>query len=243
MSDLIRRIKRADSPFFAALKRTARAIRSAHIPVVCCLTKPIFSALYWLHVCLRDTFLALAKFFWYEPLFRSRCNSVGSGFHMEKLPYMNGSGRIIIGNQVRLSGKSEIGFNNRLLKRPELVIGDATFIGHGCGFAIAQSVCIGSHCLLAGSVQISDNDGHPLDADKRRRGEPVDLADVKPVVIGNDVWIGRGAMILKGVTIGEGSVVGASAVVTRDVPPHSVVAGNPARVVKELNRTSTQTGA
>ena len=233
ISGLIRRIKRADSPFFAALKRAARALLSLHLPIVRYATRPVFAALYWLHVSLRETLILLLKFFWYEPLFRSQCRSVGSSFHMEKLPYLNGTGDIVIGNNVRLSGKPQISFNNRLSERPELIVGDHSFIGHGCAFAVAGSVRIGSHCLLAGGVTVADNDGHPLDADRRRRGEPVSADQVKPIVICDDVWLGRGATVLKGVTIGRGAVVGAHAVVTRDVPAHAVVAGNPARVVKK----------
>ena len=59
-------------------------------------------------------------------------------------------------------------------------------------------------------------------------------ADSAPIVIGDSVWIGEYAAILKGVTIGTGAVVASHAVVTKDVPPYTVVAGNPARVVKEL---------
>ena len=73
-----------------------------------------------------------------------------------------------------------------------------------------------------------------LRADERRSGVTFTADNVLPVTIGNDVWIGHGAVILKGVRIGDRSVVGARAVVTRDVPADTVVAGNPARVVKSL---------
>ncbi|HJU04769.1 MAG TPA: NAD(P)H-binding protein [Nitrospiraceae bacterium] len=72
---------------------------------------------------------------------------------------------------------------------------------------------------------------HPLEADIRRAG----LEYALPIRIGNDVWIGGGAIILPGVTIGDGSVVGAGSVVVHDVPPASVVVGNPARIVRTLN--------
>ena len=66
-------------------------------------------------------------------------------------------------------------------------------------------------------------------------------SDSKPVKINNNVWIGRYATILKGVSIGEGSIVACNALVTKDVPPYSVVAGNPARVVKILNQIVNKT--
>jgi len=116
------------------------------------------------------------------------------------------------------------------------VIGDGTFIGHGCGFNIGQSIRIGRMCLLATNVQIFDNDGHPIDAAQRRASMLTPPEAIKPVVIGDEVWIGNGSLILKGVTIGDRSIVGARSVVTKDVPPDTIVAGNPARVVKELVR-------
>ena len=184
--------------------------------------------LYGVHVFGREGLIWALRFFWYEPLFRSQCVSVGEAFHMESLPYLTGRGRIVLGDRVRLSGKSSFGFSNRLHAHSELVIGDDTFIGHDCSFGVAGSVRIGKHCLLATRVRVSDFDGHPLDAGRRRAKEPTPPEGIRPVVIGDDVWVGAGAVILKGVTIGDRSIVGAGAVVTRDVPPDVVVAGNPA---------------
>jgi maltose O-acetyltransferase len=153
---------------------------------------------------------------------------------MEQLPYLTGKGRIVIGDRVRLSRKPSIGFSNRFDALPELTIGDNTFIGHLCSFNIARKVTIGNHCLLAASARIYDVDAHPLDAARRRANEPFPVENNEPVFIGDDVWVGTGALILKGVTIGSRSIVGAGAVVTRDVPPDVVVAGNPARIIKHL---------
>ena len=86
-------------------------------------------------------------------------------------------------------------------------------------------------------VLIYDQDGHPLDAARRRAGEPSPPESVAPVTLGNDVWVGSGAVILKGVTVGDRAVVAARSVVTKDVPADSVVAGNPARVVLALPLT------
>jgi acetyltransferase-like isoleucine patch superfamily enzyme len=197
------------------------------------MTRPLFRALHALHVGLREGRDWGLRFFWYEPLFRSQCETVGSGLRLDKLPYINGSGRIVLGNNVHLAGKIDIGFSNRLYD-PELIIGDDTFIGHGCSLNVARSICIGRHCLIAGSVRLADFDGHPVDADRRRAKEPTPPEGIRPIVIGDDVWIGTQAIILKGVTVGDRSIVAAGAVVTRDVPPDVVVAGNPARVVKHL---------
>jgi acetyltransferase-like isoleucine patch superfamily enzyme len=208
----------------------------AHIPVGA-VTQPIFALGYRVHVAVREGFAFACRFFWYEPLFRSQCSVIGSSFRMDRLPYMVGRGRITIGNHVHFSGKPQIGFYNRFYETPELAIGDHTFVGHECELTVAQSITIGAHCLLAGGVRMADFDGHPQDATKRRLNQPIDREAVKPIVIGDDVWIGRGACILKGVTVGNRSIIGTEAVVVKDVPSDVVVAGNPARVVKELAKS------
>ena len=80
---------------------------------------------------------------------------------------------------------------------------------------------------------LSSDPGHPLDP-IRRRSEAAPLEDLRQITVGDDVWIAEGATILGGVTIGDGAVIGAHAVVTKDVAPRTVVAGNPARLVKTL---------
>jgi acetyltransferase-like isoleucine patch superfamily enzyme len=206
---------------------------TAHVPVVGPL-RPLFRLLYAAHVGARETLEQGLRFVWYEPLLRSQCESVGSGFRMEQLPYVWGSGRIVIGERVRLSGKSAISFHLADGRVPELRIGDGSFVGHDCSLAIASSIAIGCHVLVAGGVRMSDYDGHPVDAASRRAGDPTPPDAVRPVVIEDDVWIGADARILKGVRIGARSIVGSGAVVTRSVPPDVVVAGNPARIVRRL---------
>lgn len=214
-------------------KRLARSILQAHLPVTTW-NRPWFAALYGMHVAVRSGWLWAQRFFWNEPLFRSQCRSVGRRFEMEQLPYLVGRGDIEVGDDVRLSGKSSFVFSSRHRPQPQLRIGNGTFLGHNCALSIAERIELGEHCLIAGGVRIADFDGHPLDAAARRAGEFVEPERVQPVTIGNDVWIGHGAMILKGVTVGERSIVAARAVVSRDVPADCIVAGNPARLVKQL---------
>lgn len=102
------------------------------------------------------------------------------------------------------------------------------YANSGCVIACAKSITIGEGAAIARGVYIYDSDHHEMIVDK---GSPINSP--APVTIGNHVWIGVGAIILKGVTIGDGAVIAAGAVVTRDVPPRCLAAGNPARVVKE----------
>ncbi|HDS1737806.1 MULTISPECIES: sugar O-acetyltransferase [Pseudomonas] len=106
-----------------------------------------------------------------------------------------------------------------------ITVGANTFINFNCVILDVLPVHIGADCQIAPSVQIYTAD-HPLDPTVRRTG----LESGRPVNIGNNVWIGGGAIILPGVSIGDDAVVGAGSVVTRDVPAGAVVVGNPARV-------------
>jgi acetyltransferase-like isoleucine patch superfamily enzyme len=198
----------------------------------------MFRLLYCLNVGARSGLIWALRFFWYEPLFRSQCVSVGPGLEMEQMPFLVGNGVIVIGDRVKLSGMQTIRFYNRLHSAPQLRVGDDTFIGHHCRFSVSGSVTIGRHCLLARGITVNDFDGHVVDADRRRENATIAPADSRPIVIEDDVWIGTNAVILKGVTIGRRAIVGAGAVVFRDVPPDAVVMGNPAQVVGLLHTSA-----
>ncbi len=109
-------------------------------------------------------------------------------------------------------------------------------VGVDCGFSgsvvvAATRIEIGDRVLVGSNATIMDTDFHPLSPQARKnRAEPI----TRPIRIEDDVFIGTQAMILKGVTVGRGAVIGAGAVVTRDVPPFTIVAGNPACVVGEV---------
>ena len=102
---------------------------------------------------------------------------------------------------------------------------DGGFINEGVTITCASEVHIGKGANIAREAVIRDYDGHYI--------EDVNYRTAKPIKIGDNVWIGYRAMILKGVTIGEGSIIAANAVVTKDVPAHCVVAGNPAKIIRE----------
>lgn len=123
-------------------------------------------------------------------------------------------------------------------------IGSWCYIGEGSRIWSADSIVIGDRVLISHSANVFDNLTHPLRAKARHEqvkeifnsGHPKNIClGERPVRICDDAWIGANAIVLRGVTIGQGAIVAAGAVVTKDVPSHSVVAGNPAVLVKELD--------
>ena len=108
-----------------------------------------------------------------------------------------------------------------------IAVGERFYANSGCVFLDCAPVTIGDRVQLGPQVQLLAV-SHPLDRAQRAAG----LEYGEPISIGDDAWLGGGAIVLPGVTIGEGAVVGAGSVVTRDVEPETVVAGNPARPLR-----------
>lgn len=104
------------------------------------------------------------------------------------------------------------------------------YMNHDCVIDCFDSISIGHQVVISERVVLRDSDNHSI----KDVGDTVstESAESAPIVIGNHVWIGMNVTVLKGVTIGEGAIVAAGSVVIRDVPPHCLVAGVPAKVVK-----------
>jgi acetyltransferase-like isoleucine patch superfamily enzyme len=125
----------------------------------------------------------------------------------------------------------------------EIKIGEWCYVGEGSRIWSASSIVIGNRVLISHNANIFDSLTHPLGSAARHRqireiftrGHPREISlDESPVRICDDAWIGAGAMVLRGVTVGAGGVVAAGAVVTKDVPAFSIVAGNPAVLIREF---------
>ena len=113
----------------------------------------------------------------------------------------------------------------------EIVLGDDCGLT-GVVIVAETGVMVGDRVLIGGNAQIVDTDFHPLHAEVRQ--QDMNAGTTRRIRIGDDVFIGMNSIILKGVNVGTGSVVGAGSVVSQDVPPKTIVAGNPARVVRSL---------
>lgn len=148
--------------------------------------------------------------------------------------FVRSSGSVIqIGKKARFRSGSTtnlIGINHACIisthgKNSEIIIGD------NCGFSGTvigsfNKIVIGNNVNCGANTLITDSDWHLNDP---RSGKP------KPVIIGNNVWLGYGVIVMKGVSIGDNTVIGAGSVVTKDIPANVVAAGNPCKVIKPLN--------
>jgi acetyltransferase-like isoleucine patch superfamily enzyme len=129
-----------------------------------------------------------------------------------------------------------------------VTIGDFSLI-HGAWFVCDSQIDVGDHALISWNVVFMDTYGVSLEpAERRKQLESLSFesnrrmprgASAKPIRIGRNVWVGFDSVVLPGISIGDGSVVGARSVVTENVPPYTVVAGNPARMIRKLENDET----
>lgn len=121
-------------------------------------------------------------------------------------------------------------------------IGARSFIGGNTVLAVSKLIEIGDDVLIAWGVSIVDHNSHSISFSQRKKDviywgqgkKDWSNVPIAPVKIEDKVWIGFNSIILKGVIIGEGAVIGAGSVVTKDVTPWTIVAGNPARIIREI---------
>lgn len=141
------------------------------------------------------------------------------------------SGSLIFGSLVGERGKLST-----------ISVGRDTFIGSGTVISAAKKVRVGNNCLISNNCYICDHNSHSLRMHDRRTDVKNYIGgkknwkniEIKPTVIGNDVWVGYGSIILKGVSIGDGAIVGAGSIVTKNILKHTIVAGNPAKLVRKM---------
>jgi len=151
----------------------------------------------------------------------------------------NNKNKICIGSSTHIRGE--------LLVYPEngsILVGDYCYIGDNTRLWSALEIKIGDRVLISHGVNIHDNNSHPIELTDRHlhfkniievgHTSKYDLRS-QGIIIENDVWIGFNVIILKGVNIGRGAVIAAGSVVTKNVEPFTVVAGNPAKFIKKLD--------
>jgi acetyltransferase-like isoleucine patch superfamily enzyme len=159
------------------------------------------------------------------------------GFIIYKNVKINNSKCVYLGSNVGIEANTflnPITEYEDIVYNPKIIIGDATWIGKYCKLSAIHKIQIGKNVLIADCVHIADHfNGYE---DVLRPISSQRLISKGPVVIDDNCWLGFNCEILSGVHIGKHSIVASKAVVTKDVPPYSVVAGNPAKIVKQYNQ-------
>ena len=151
-------------------------------------------------------------------------------------------GSIILGENASLCSVSEytaLGVNHPVVLRTlrsdaKIEIGEKTGIS-GASICAATRISIGKQCLIGANVVIADTDFHALKPENRRYNNRAEDIAAAPISIGDNVFLGTGAIVLKGAVIGDNAVIGAGSIVTRNIPANSVAAGNPARVIGSIS--------
>lgn len=225
----VSKVKKQEPGIYRTVHRILSGLQQARIPAI----RPLGAALYYGR---ELWFLAWgtlrARLFW-DQMLRFRCK-VGRDVQLDGMPFIYGDGEVVVGDEVRIGNRNGWIVGLKVFPDARLEIGDHTTIGYLNLFSVAKSIQIGRHCVFAGEVRILDNNSHSLDFERRRINAPLEPSEVAPVVIEDDVWIGANCTVLKGVTIGRGAVIATGAVVTRSIPPYTVAAGNPAKVIKQI---------
>jgi acetyltransferase-like isoleucine patch superfamily enzyme len=229
ISTFILKVKRAETPFYRMLNRIVTAGGRGTLPLPRFI-HPVLSALYHLHMNMRIGARRMWVYFYLEPLFRGRCETLGKRFQLWWIPEIHGHVKIYIGERVNFFGKVGI-YSARIFDEPKLIIHDRVDIGANVNFVVNKEIVIEEDVNVASGARFMDSDAHPRDAMDRIADLPPEPDEIKPVRICKRAWIGQNVFIMKGVTVGEGAIIGVNSVVVTDIPPYCVAMGNPARVV------------
>ena len=233
MAGLWRVLALSDHPLAVLARRLRRGLGTFALPAPRIVVRPALA----LVVLIRSIYYFMVRILICEPLFKAYCTSYGRNLRTGVfLHWVQGFGTVIVGDNVVVDGKSTFHFAHRYSDRPELIVGDNTGIGHNCSFTVGKRITIGRHCRIGINVQMFDSPGHASDPAARLAGLPAASEEVRPITIGDNVWIGNNSIICPGVTIGDGSAVAVGSVVMSNVPENMLVAGNPARCVHALIR-------
>ena len=182
---------------------------------------------------MKKAYLKLQEFY-VNHFLRPQFESLGKGFTIMRPWYVKIFGSpVTLGDYANVVATSDKNVRLTIWSEIEgagrIEIGDYCLICPGTRISSAREIIIGHSCMFASNAYITDSDWH----DTYNRVAP--FGKMAPVRLEPNVWIGDSVIVCKGVTIGRNSIVGAGAIVVDDIPPNTIAAGNPAKVVKELD--------
>ena len=164
---------------------------------------------------------------YYKTKFQKKCDKLGQNVRIKGNVIFSGKGKLNSGDDLLIRSSNFNPVRIHIERNAKLTLGNQVFLNMGVHLSCSKEIIIGDHVDFGEDCLIIDNDFHSLDNSQPK---------IEPIKINNNVWIASKVIILKGVTIGEGAVIGAGSVITKSIPPNSFAAGNPARVIKFIEK-------
>ncbi|MEN8634365.1 MULTISPECIES: acyltransferase [Pseudoalteromonas] len=224
-------LKTSESPLAANIFQFAKNIRNPQMIVI----PYVHSTLFSLHHLVKFIISELGRILYYTPLFKSQIKGTKKGLYLYSgMPQILGNLNIECADNVRMSGISTFCGRVSTHREATLTIGSNVDIGWQNAFSVGDKIILEDDVRLAGRIFLAGFPGHPIDCKRRAKGDLDDDSQIGDIIIKRGAWIGTGSTILGGVTIGEGAIIGAGSVVTKNIPPFTIAAGNPAKVVKKI---------
>jgi len=232
-------IKHSPNPMAKVLFRSLISIRNFDFPA----PKVVYGPLYFAYQGLNHTLATALRIAFWTPIFKSKLSKVGRNLYLYGgLPFTAGPLDIQIGDKCRISGQTTLTGRSSSKTSPQLILGNNIDLGWMSTVAVGSKVILEDNVRIAGQCFLAGYPGHPMNAKARARGFSETENQVGDIVLKKDVWLGTGVSVMAGVTIGEGTVVGAASVVTKNLPPNVLAAGNPAKVIRHLRENEVNQG-
>jgi acetyltransferase-like isoleucine patch superfamily enzyme len=224
-------LKHSDNAVCKRIVATLKSLRSFELPNI-----KVYG--WFVGACYHLVSMVISEFsriFIYTPMFKAKLTNSPKGLYVYGgSPQILGQLVVSAGDRSRISGVTSFIGRSDKHHVASLSIGKNVDIGWQNTLCVGTKIVIEDDVRLAAKVFLVGFPGHPLDCNARAAGAPDNQDQIGDIIIKRGAWIGTGATVLPGVTIGEGAIVATASVVTKDVPAFCVVAGNPAKVVKQL---------
>lgn len=222
--------KKSPNPIARLIRSHWQQLNALELPSI----PVVHGVLYRLHKASVFIVQEIMRRAYWSPMFKSQING-GDGLYLYSgMPMIIKPLRITLGRHCRISGISTFCGRWSSQNTPELIVGDNVDIGWQTTIAVAGQVVLEDNVRMAGKVFLAGYPGHPVNPYDRAEGAPDLDSQTGDIIIRKNAWIGTGVTVLPGVTIGENSIIGTGSIVTQDIPPNVIAAGNPARPVRSL---------